>query len=151
METKMLNKKIILTFLLIVSSNILADKIIGIGQVGDKFIYKINGVLASLSVGDVVSGCLVQAGSGLQCNESFNGTLENKFAIETLQDKLIKLKTIEELSNENKSIKSSIEKITKENVNLETELTNTKSMYIAKINKRNKIINNLSDKLNSKN
>jgi FtsZ-binding cell division protein ZapB len=152
MEKKMSNKNtitpIIFTTLFILSSSVFANKIIGIGQVGDKFVYKINGVLTSLPVGSIVDGCLVRSGSGLQCDESFNGALDNTLAIGTMQERL---KNIETLSKENATLSQNNHNMMQKNQQLTQELQNLKKSYIAKINKRNKKINTLSNTLNSRN
>jgi len=146
----MLNKKIIAALLIFSSSTLFAANIIGIGQVGDKFIYKIGGVLVSLSAGNVVDGCVVRGSSGLQCDDNFDRVAGKKTALVTLQDTVIQFKAIEELSKNNASMENKITDLSLEINVTKSKLQALKKSYIAKINSRNKSINRLSMELNSR-
>jgi hypothetical protein len=133
----MLNK---LWFLLVFSlSSALSAQIVGIGQVGDKYIYKINGVLVSLSAGDIVAGCEVRRGSGLQCDDTYPRIANNKSALESLEEKMHKMQELGDLHSVNIQLKQ-------QNLELQQQNSRLKNDII----KRNKAINRLSNALNSR-
>jgi hypothetical protein len=150
---KIINKKTILACFLLSSSAVMADKIIGIGQVGDRFVYKINNTLVSLSPGDIVSGCIVRSSGGLQCDEEISGMVDDDLSIKKMQNRFDKLKTIESLHKDSKELQVVIlenKKLKEQIADFEgTYIDRLKKSYIEKINKRNKIINKLSNTLNS--
>jgi len=138
----MLNKKIIILVLLLGNTTAFASNIIGIGQIGDKFIYKIGGILVSLSVGDIVDGCTIRGGSGLQCDDSFDKNLGTQSTVE-------KLNKIEDFYIDNRYMKGELIKLSRDNRNLTIELDSIKKSYAKKINKRNLVLNKLSLELNN--
>jgi hypothetical protein len=77
-----INKLITLMLLLFFSAYATAA-IVGVGQIGQKFVYKIDKVLVSLSVGDVVDGCVVKSAGGLQCDYA-NNKVDNTNALRNL-------------------------------------------------------------------
>lgn len=142
----MFHKKVIFAIMLLVSSHIFANEIIGIGKVGDNFIYKVNGVLLSLSVNSIVDGCIVKPDVGLQCNGDINNKINKSITLIEQQHKK-QHSLIMALSEENKKLQTLLSKANIDNEKLK-KLT---ELYITKINRRNKIINTLSNKINSLN
>ncbi len=136
------------------SFSAMSAEIVGIGQVGDKYIYKINGVLVSLGAGAIVAGCEVRAGSGLRCDDSYLNIDNNKSALETLEEKIAKMKKLENMHNITTDLENQISDLSgknsdliQENEHLNSEIESLKQGIV----KRNSTINRLSSILNSKN
>lgn len=136
---KMLNnKKLFLLLSILCSISFVNAGVVGVGQVGEKYVYKVNGILVLVSAGDIVDGCVVKAGSGLKCAQK-NTNLNNVHALRDLNESL---KNIESLLDKNQLLKNKL--IEKEN-----EIKSIKTMIGRKIIQKNRQLNKLSDRLNA--
>ncbi len=132
------SKRLILILAMLLPISFASAGIIGVGQVGERFVYKINGVLVLVSTGDIIDGCVIKAGSGLQCSQQNNNVNNNN----KLRDLNAKIEKLDTLLDENSALKSELAS-KKNDINRITMLTNKK------LNEKNKRLNKLSYHLNS--
>ncbi|WP_201341472.1 hypothetical protein [Abyssogena phaseoliformis symbiont] len=90
-----------------------------------------------VSEGDVIDGCMVKLGSGLQCSQQ-NSNINNENALRDLAKKLKRLSLI---LDKNKSLESQLEE-------KNDEIDRIKLMSSKKIIQKNKKISQLSHYLN---
>ena len=164
----MLNKKIFIMLVMLLPISLVNASIVGVGKVGEHYVYKIHDVLILVSPGDIIDGCTVKADSGLQCTptsdkvnnsnslrdlakdiQQFDSLLiENRTLTRKLKARnnqaLLRLKAANtELKAQNNKledrIRTKIDKIRK-----------IKELVIKKISQKNQRINELSSELNSR-
>lgn len=118
----MQNKKIIFILFFILNFGVFANTIKGIGQVENKFVYKISGdFVVSLVIGSVVGECIVRKQDGLQCYDSFNKDIDNTQIFENIQNKIDKLKDREVMFKQNKQLISRNKELLDSNTKLRRE------------------------------
>jgi hypothetical protein len=125
------NKKLFFLLPMLFSTSLVNAGIVGVGQIGEKYVYKVNGILVVVSESDIIDGCIIKAGSGLQCSQQ-NSNLNN---INYSRDLSRDIKKIEPLLDKNSL--------------LNTELKDIKLTISAKLAKKNKQLNKLSSRLNA--
>lgn len=141
----MSNRRILLIVALMLSTNFSNSTVIGVGQVGDKYVYKINGILVSLTPGNVIDGCVIKAGSGLECN-SDNLNIQSGTDTDIVKKYDYFLARSGELEIENRNLKKQLVEMNR----LRLAIKNIKKNNIKSINKKNIIINRLSSALNNR-
>lgn len=132
------NKGLFLILAMLLPLSFVNANIVGVGQVGERFVYKVNGVLMLVSTGDIIDGCIIKAGSGLQCSQQ-NNNLNNNNKLRDLSKNLEKLDAV---LNENKSLRSQLS--AKKN-----EISKIRRISNKKLSEKNKRLNKLSHYLNA--
>ncbi len=154
MKIKIKNK---ILLLIILFANLSYADILGIGQVGDRYIYKVNGIVVSVTDGDTIDGCIVSYGSGLQCSDSLNNIKHDKLQI-ALKNVVKRANMIEKLKAENIQLKEELAVVSlfkaKSNqlknkiVDLEQEIIDVKNYAVKRVNDKNIKLSRLSSILN---